>query len=210
MSDSDSETDHREHRNRVIQDAEGFCDISSASEDEEEIDAYEARADGVEPEKKKVKRYPVRRHPRAAHASSPYGKRTKVQAANILNTLMLTSLASSMVQHQGELGVNSMDVEPVLANNIEGIPTPTNFIDAVLQDEQIQDNGQRWTGPTSAYSKEWLQWNALGVTSWPKTIPINKTDKNKPIIDLMSLHDMKYDEKGKLVAKKLRPVARGD
>jgi len=50
----------------------------------------------------------------------------------------------------------------------------------------------------------------LGVTSWPRTIPIEETDKNKPIIDLLSLHDIKYDEKGKMSKAKLRPCARGD
>ena len=50
----------------------------------------------------------------------------------------------------------------------------------------------------------------MGVTSWPKTIPIEETDKNKPIIDLLSLHDIKYNEKGGVVKNKLRPCARGD
>ena len=59
-------------------------------------------------------------------------------------------------------------------------------------------------------AQEWNQWNDLGVTSYPDLIPVNQTDKNKPILDLMSLHDIKYNELGKKDKPKLRPVVRGD
>ena len=156
-SSSSSSDDEDETRTRTIKKVRDWD-----SDDYDDITSEDSESDKEVPVSKKRRIETKAGLSRKAKSDSVYGK-VKVQAMNVLNLVMMTCLV----------------------NNIENIETPKNFINAALMDEQTANDGLRWTGPSSAYSKERNQWNDLGVTSYPDLIPVNQTDKNKPILYLM-------------------------